>query len=134
LQPAKVGKIIRSLLKLGLRPADIVILTCATIRHSVFFGIDKLAGHPLRYFTGNYDQDGEPIYTGGEMRFTRVARFRGLHSPAVILVGLDLTPGKAIEQRLRIAFIGMTRASLRLNLVHVPPSAPPEYNVIESGT
>ena len=134
LQPAKVSKIIRSLLKLGLRPADIVILTCARIRHSVFFGIDKLAGFPLHYFTGNHDQDGEPIYTEGEMRFTSVARFRGLQSPAVILVDLDLTPGEAIEQRRRMAFIGMTRASLRLDLVHVPPAVPPDHNIIESGT
>ena len=73
-------------------------------------------------FSGEYDKHGDPTYTAGEMRFTSVARFTGQQAPAVILVDVDLSPGEACEQRRRTAFIGMTRATLRLDVVNIPAS------------
>ena len=56
------------------------------------------------------------------MAFTSVARFRGQQAPAIILVDVELSPGEDLAERRRMAFIGMTRASLRLDVVHVPPA------------
>ncbi len=121
-QIAKVENIIKSLRRRGIVPADIVILSCRSVRGSVFFNIDALDSLPLRRFSGEYDKHGDPTYTAGEMRFTSVARFTGQQAPAVILVDVDLSPGEACEQRRRTAFIGMTRATLRLDVVNIPAS------------
>jgi hypothetical protein len=120
LQIGKVEKILTSLLGQGLKPADIVILTCREPQASVFFNCTALADVPLRHITGEYDDHGEPLCTEGEMRFTSVARFTGQQSPAVILVDVDLESGEQLQQRRRTAFIGMTRASLRLDVVNIP--------------
>ncbi len=116
-QLAVVDKTVKGLLRQGLAPADIVILTCGITRDSVFHGVEVLGGCPMRQFTGVYDRDGERLYSPGDMRFTSVARFQGQQSPAVILVDMDLSEGAELEQRRRTAFIGMTRASLRLEVV-----------------
>lgn len=112
-----VDKAVKGLLRQGLSGADITILTCGAIRGSVFHEVDVIGGLPLRGFTGEYDADGEPIYTPGEMRFTSVARFQGQQAPAIILVDLDLSEGEDLAERRRMAFIGMTRATLRLEVV-----------------
>jgi superfamily I DNA and RNA helicase len=51
------------------------------------------------------------------MRFTSVARFQGQQAAAVILVDLDLSDGPDLAARRRTAFLGMTRASMRLEVV-----------------
>lgn len=112
-----VDKAVKSLLRQGLAPADIVILSCGALKESVFYGVKALGGSPLRQFTGEYDDDGEPLHSAGEMRFTSVARFQGQQSPTVILVDMDLSEGPELDQRRRTAFIGMTRASLRLEVI-----------------
>ena len=112
-----VDKAVKALLRQGLLPADIAILTCGAIRDSVFHGCEAIGGCALRQFTGDYDGEGEPVYSPGEMRFTSVARFQGQQAPAVILVDVDLSDGPGLEERRRVAFIGMTRASLRLDVI-----------------
>ncbi len=87
---------------------------------SVFFKVDEVGGLPLRHFTGDYDDNGDPVYTPGDMRYTSVARFKGQQATAVILVDVDLEPGDNLEQRRRTAFIGMTRATLRLDIINIP--------------
>lgn len=120
LQVAKVNKIVTSLLGRGIRAAEIVILSCKKVRTSVFFNVTELGGLPLRHFTGDHDDNGEPVYTPGDMRYTSVARFKGQQATAVILVDVDLEPGENLEQRRRTAFIGMTRATLRLDIINIP--------------
>lgn len=122
-QLAVADKAVKGLLRQGLAPADIVILSCGSSSESVFYGVENIGGCALRQFTGVYDNDGERSYSAGEMRFTSVTRFQGQQSPAVILVDMDLSPGSDLEQRRRTAFLGMTRASLRLEVVCVEAKA-----------
>ncbi len=116
-QLTAVDKAVKGLLRQGLAPAEIVILTCGRVGESVFHGVEAIGGCPLRQFTGGYNRDGERLYSAGELRFTSVARFQGQQSPAVILVDMNLSAGDDLDQRRRIAFVGMTRASLRLEVV-----------------
>jgi hypothetical protein len=116
-QLVAVDKCIKALLRQGLKPADIVILTCIAIPSSVFAGVEVLGPTPIRQFTGRYEDDGNRIYTDGELRFTSVARYQGQQSPAVILVDADWTDGDDLAARRRTMFIGMTRATLRLDVI-----------------
>ncbi|MBP7148365.1 MAG: NERD domain-containing protein [Acidobacteria bacterium] len=117
-QPALVGRIVGGLLSQGFTHDDIVILTT---RHEATRGAERSvfgerAGPcRLRRFTGAYDLFGNQVTTPGQVTFDSVGRFKGQQSPAVILVDVDPDPGDA--QADMLLFAGMTRASVRLDVV-----------------
>jgi superfamily I DNA and RNA helicase len=119
-QLSKVEKIVASLLQRGLRAADIVILSCRHATQSVFHRVTALGGLPLRHIAPDRDGDADVV---DAMRFAGVTDFMGQEAAAVILVDVDLEPGEQLESRRRTAFSGMTRATLRLDIVNVPPQA-----------
>ncbi len=78
--------------------------------------MDKIGGVKVRSFTGDYDSDGNQLLTDGDLVFDSVFRFKGKESPAVILV--DVNPsGDKLEVSQRILYCGMTRATIRLDVV-----------------
>jgi UvrD-like helicase C-terminal domain len=115
-QTTTVGKIVNGLLEQGFTHDDIVILTPLGLAHSVFGNREKIGGYPLRRFTGEYDLLGNQIVTPGTLLFESVGRFKGQQAPAVILVDIDPTPDK-LQRTQRLLFAGMTRATVRLELV-----------------
>ena len=113
-----VGKAASNLLARGFSYDDIVVLTCRGMGSSTFSDLDKVGSHTLARFTGDYDSEGNQVWTEGKLRFESVYRFKGQQAPAVILVDVD--PGKEdgrLEQDQRVLFCGMTRATVRLDLV-----------------
>jgi nuclease-like protein len=115
-QPSLVGKVINRLLEQGFTHDDIVILTLHGAAHSVFSTRDKVGGYPLRRFTGNYDLVGNQVLTPGKILFESVGRFKGQQSPAVVLVDIDPTTERFGHME-KLAFAGMTRATVRLETV-----------------
>jgi len=82
--------------------------------NSAFSSLDEVGGIPLKKFTGEYDSNGDQVFTQGTLYFESIRRFKGQQSPAVILV--DVLPnGKTSYQYL--LFTGMTRATMRLEIV-----------------
>jgi len=72
----------------------------------------------LARFTGEYDVDGNQAWTKGKLRFESVYRFKGQQAPAVVLVNVDPSKEEAqLERDQRVLFCGMTRATVRLDLV-----------------
>ena len=115
-QPRIVGKIVQELVRKSFSREDIVVITCGGVHKSIFSGIDRIGGLNLNRFTGDYDEDGTQIWTGGELAFDSVYRFKGQEMPAVILVDVD--PDKEHLARLEpLLYCGMTRATVRLDLV-----------------
>jgi superfamily I DNA and RNA helicase len=112
-QPALVGKIIHRLLDQGFTHDDIVILTLHGVANSVFSTCEKVGGYPLRRFIGEYDLGGNQVLTPGTIAFESVGRFKGQQAPAIVLVDIDPTPER-LEHFERLAFAGMTRATVRL--------------------
>lgn len=55
-------------------------------------------------------------YDARQITFDSIGRFKGQESPAVILVDVDPDPAEP-ERTDRLLFAGMTRATLRLELV-----------------
>jgi UvrD-like helicase C-terminal domain len=108
-----VGKIIHRLLDQGFTHDDIVILTLHGAANSVFSASEKVGGYLLRRFIGEYDLVGNQVLTPGKIAFESVGRFKGQQAPAVVLVDIDPTPARR-EHFGRLAFAGMTRATVRL--------------------
>ena len=115
-QPAAVGKIVNGLLEQGFGFDDIVILTLRGSGESVFSNRERVGGYILRRFTQGYDLFGNQLMTPGKLLFESVRRFKGQQAPAIVLVDLDPTPDKWETFR-RLLYSGMTRATVRLELV-----------------
>ena len=73
-------------------------------------------GGPLKRSLPEYEADGTQKYTDGDILFDTVYRFKGQQAPAVILV--DGRQPAADDERLkRVMFCGMTRATVRLEVI-----------------
>ena len=83
---------------------------------SVLDGSARVGNYRLRRFTGEYDLLGNQLTTPGQITFDSIGRFKGQESPAVILVDVDPDPAEQ-ERADRLLFAGMTRATVRLELV-----------------
>ena len=115
-QPVAVGKIVNGLLEQGLSHDDIVILTLRGSGESVFSNRERVGGYPLRRFTQGYDLFGNQLMTPGKLLFESVRRFKGQQAPAIVLVDVDPMTDKG-EIFKRLLYSGMTRATVRLDLV-----------------
>ena len=111
-----VARLVRDLIRRGFAHRDIVVLTCRGVASSVFSGCEKVGKVRLRRFTGDYDLFGNQLSTEGELAFDSVYRFKGQEAPAVILVDVDPSPDR-MDREQRLLYCGMTRASVRLELV-----------------
>lgn len=115
-QPKIVGKAVQNLMRHGFSHDDIVVISCRGAQNSVFSNLVKVGGVGLRHFTGEYDSTGRQIMTEGKLTFDSVYRFKGQEAPAVILVDVD-PRAERLEREERLLFCGMTRATVRLELV-----------------
>jgi hypothetical protein len=115
-QPAAVAKIVNGLLEQRFSYDDIVILTLRGRGESVFSGRERAGAYTLRRFTRGYDLFGNQLMTPGKLLFESVRRFKGQQAPAIVLVDVDPTTDKWEAFR-RLLYSGMTRATVRLELV-----------------
>ncbi|MFQ5947084.1 MAG: ATP-binding domain-containing protein [Anaerolineae bacterium] len=115
-QPGMVARIVDDLLRQGFTHGDVVILTMRGTQNSVFSTRDRVGNHRLRRFTDNYDLLGNQILTPGQLHFESVRRFKGQQAPAVILMDVE-SNAERLDRMERLLFTGMTRATVRLELV-----------------
>ncbi len=113
---AAVAKIVNGLLGQGFGHDDIIILTLRGSAESIFSDRERVGPYVLRRFTQGYDLFGNQLMTPGKLLFESVRRFKGQQAPAIVLVDLDPTPDKG-ETFKRLLYSGMTRATVRLELV-----------------
>ena len=111
-----VFEILKDLMAGGFAPEDIAIISCKGAQKSVFSGFDKIGKYALRKFTNEYDVQGNQKYTNGEIIFDSIYRFKGNQSPAVILVDVESLESP-FERKTNLLFCGMTRATVRLDVV-----------------
>ncbi len=107
---------IKELVRVGFKHDEIVVISCRGMDSTAFKDCDKLGALAVRRFTGDYDNAGNQIYTEGKIYFDTIYRFKGQQAPAVILVDIDETLGDT-EFAKRVLYCGMTRATVRLELV-----------------
>jgi hypothetical protein len=115
-QPRLVGRIVGRLLKDRFQAKDIAVLSCRGLDSAALKGIERVGNHTLARFTGDYDLFGNQVYTSGQILFDTVRRFKGQQAAAVILT--DVAPREQhLARELQVLFCGMTRATVRLDLV-----------------
>ena len=70
----------------------------------------------LARFNNDYDLFGNKVYSKGQILFDTVRRFKGQQAAAVVLTDVDPRE-KHLAQELQVLFCGMTRATVRLEIV-----------------
>jgi len=115
-QPRLVGKIVGRLLAQRFKPQQIVLLSCRGLDRTAFRDLRRVGNHTLAQFTESYDLFGNQVWSPGQIAFDTVRRFKGQQEAAVILVDVDPREERLIQE-LRVLFCGMTRATVRLEVV-----------------
>lgn len=115
-QPKIAARIVQDLVRRGFSHEDIVIITCRGVNNSVFSELEQIGGLKLRRFTGEYNSQGKQVLTDGQLIFDSVYRFKGQEAPAVVLVDVD-PQNDRIDREERLLYCGMTRATVRLDIV-----------------
>ena len=109
-----VAGIIEKHLEAGAKAEDIAIVSLRGMGSTAFKQVDKIAGQTIRKFSGTYNGE-EQVYTDGKITFETIRRFKGQQAPFVILV--DVEPNDKSGWSFNALFCGMTRATLRLDIV-----------------
>jgi hypothetical protein len=115
-QPRLAGRLIGRLLSQRFRLQDIVILSCRGVAKTAFADIERVGNRHLKRFTNTYDLLGNQVYSAGQILFETVRRFKGQQAPAVILTDVD-PRAERLAQELQVLFCGMTRATVRLEML-----------------
>lgn len=106
---------IQSCLDAGFDLEQICVLTWRGLERSLLMREDTLGSWSLNRYTGKFDASGRPMFTDGALRLETLRRFKGQSSPAVVLTEVDFEALGDLERRM--LFVGMTRASMHLELV-----------------
>ena len=116
-QPDIVRKLILELMRRGFAQEQIVIVSMRGARASVFSDLERIGDVSLKRFTGAYDGPHQ-VMTQGRVRVESIYRFKGQEAPAVILVDVDPPQdGDALARAQKLLFCGVTRATVRLDVV-----------------
>nr|WP_295080759.1 AAA family ATPase [uncultured Roseateles sp.] len=99
----------------GFALADIVVLCWRGRERSQVMSEARLGGWSTQRFDGTYDDQGRPSWTDGELRVETLRRFKGQSAPAIVLTEVNFE--QLAPQECRLLFVGMTRASMHLELV-----------------
>lgn len=112
---ARTTDAIQSCLDKGFRLDQIAVLTWRGLERSQLLKLDWLGNWRVTRFTGQYDRQQRPVYTEGEVRLETLRRFKGQSAPAIVLTEIDEEVWSNLHRRM--LFVGMTRASLYLEIV-----------------
>ena len=105
------GEITR-LTQTGISPKDIVILSPKKLAGSNLSGVESLAGLRIKNLT---EFEPEPTPVGkDEIAFSTIQAFKGMESPAIIVVGIDSVDSDWMRTTL---YVGMSRAKTVLTLM-----------------
>jgi hypothetical protein len=120
-QLEKLKTTIKRLLSDGFKHEDIILLSYHGMKSSSLSDLDSINKIPIKKFTGKYDKQKNQIMTEGTILFESIYRFKGQQAPVVIFVDID--PTDECEHAKQILFTGMTRATVRLELLAKKGSA-----------
>ena len=95
----------------GFRPDQIAIVSLRGQSSAIFRDLDKIAGHRIRKFSGDHDEQQQAIYTDGEIGAETIHRFKGQQAPAIVLTDVEmLTKKDRTESEEAVLWCGLTRA------------------------
>ena len=112
---ARTADAVQSCLDAGFEMDQICVLTWRGRERSLLSGDDRLGSWSVSRYTGQFDANRRPVFTDGVLRVETLRRFKGQSAPAVVLTEIDFEAWD--DQQRRMLFVGMTRASMHLEMV-----------------
>jgi hypothetical protein len=112
---AQTREAVDALRNQGIPPDEIVVLSAHGLTQSRLVKKEKLGGHTLRRFTGNYNEAGEALWSEGDILMDSVYRYKGQSCTALILTEVDFSLNT--EMGRRKLFVAMTRALLSVTII-----------------
>jgi hypothetical protein len=88
-QKRAVAHCVTELVRDGFTLDQIVVISCKGLSSNSFQDTDQIGALKLRKFSGKYDQNGQQLYTKGDVNFDTIFRFKGQQAPAIIVVDID---------------------------------------------
>jgi hypothetical protein len=107
---SQTGRAITRCLQLGFDRGQVAVLSMRGLKNSTVLHRHHIAPHSFRHFTGQYNDNGEQIFTEGSILAESVYRFKGQSADAIVLTEVDFEDFD--EQAYRKLFVGLTRAKL----------------------
>jgi len=106
---------VASLLSRGFALADIAIVSGRGRDRSALLNRVGIGPYLTRRFTGEYDRNGEPCWSSGDLLVESVYRYKGQSAPAVVVAEFDFAElDDAARRRL---FVALTRAQMAVEMV-----------------
>jgi len=106
---------VASLLARGFALADIAVVSGRGRDKSALLNRVGIGPYLTRRFTGEYDRNGEPRWSKGQLLVESVYRYKGQSAPAVVVTEFDFCElDDATRRRL---FVALTRAQMAVELV-----------------
>ncbi|ABM61211.1 ATP-binding domain-containing protein [Halorhodospira halophila] len=106
----------------GFRKDQMVLLSLHGHGRDPLAETARLGRYRLKRFTGDFTEDGQPVYSKGDLRVETVYRFKGEQRPAVILMDVDFD-GSRPEREQRLLYCALTRASVACEVLVAEGSA-----------
>jgi hypothetical protein len=106
---------VTALLARGFGMADIAVVCGRGRERSVLLNQVSIGPWRTRRFTGEYDRNGEPRWSEGDLLVESVYRYKGQSAPAVIVAEFDFAELDEIMRRK--LFVALTRAQMTVELV-----------------
>jgi superfamily I DNA and RNA helicase len=106
---------VAALLARGFALADIAIVTGRGRGQSTLLNRGRIGQWITRRFTGEYDRNGEPRWSDGELLAESVYRYKEQSAPAVIVAEFDFA--ELDDRARRKLFVALTRAQIAVSMV-----------------
>ncbi|MGJ7917791.1 ATP-binding domain-containing protein [Massilia sp. LXY-6] len=106
---------VAALLARGFALNDIAIVCGRGRERSTLLNRAQIGPWRSRRFTGEYDRNGEPRWSSGELLVESVYRYKGQSAPAVVVAEVDFA--ELDDAARRKLFVALTRAQMAAELV-----------------
>lgn len=112
---AQTTAAVAALIARGFTLADIAIVSGRGRDRSALLRRATIGAYATRRFTGEYERNGEPRWSDGDLLIESVYRFKGQSAPAVVLTEFDF--GELDDAARRKLFVALTRAQMAAEMV-----------------
>ncbi len=112
---ARTTEAVQACVNKGFQLNQIAVLSWRGMDRSQLLKLDQLGAWSGARYSGQLDDQQRPIHTQGLLRIETLRRFKGQSAPAIVLTEIDEESWTDLHRRM--LFVGMTRASMHLEMV-----------------
>ena len=114
-QRERLWERVQGLIRCGFTPGQIAVVSLHGQQRSLCAAADHIGELPVRRFTGRYTDDGQAVWTEGEITCETIYRFKGQQAPAVVVTDIDLAGED--QRAVRLLYTALTRPTVACELL-----------------